>query len=175
MNLENLLREKKPTIVKRWVDLIIDSYPSDARRFLKKEKDPFSNPVGGTILQELGNFYDALTKGGDRESLCAPLESIIKLRAVQDFKPSEAVSFVMGLKQLVKEELGGHPSTAGSSGEFQDFEKRVDDAVLLAFDLYSKCRKKIYDLRVKEVKRQVSRLLVRANLVCEIPEIEPDL
>jgi hypothetical protein len=32
-----------------------------------------------------------------------------------------------------------------------------------------KCREKIYEVRAKEAKNQVSRLLQKAGLLCEIP------
>jgi hypothetical protein len=63
----------------------------------------------------------------------------------------------------------------GLSGELQAFENRIDDIALLAFDIYSQCRQKIYEIRVNEVKNQLGRLLKRANLTFEIPEQEPEL
>jgi len=51
----------------------------------------------------------------------------------------------------------------------------MDKMCLEGFDIYSRCRQKIFDLRVNEVKRQVSRLMERANLVCEIPDVSEDL
>jgi hypothetical protein len=37
-----------------------------------------------------------------------------------------------------------------------------------------KCREEIYEVRVKEVKRSVSRLIERANKICGIPGKEGD-
>jgi len=63
----------------------------------------------------------------------------------------------------------------GLSGELQAFENRIDNIALLAFDIRSQCRQKIYEIRVNEVKNQLSRLLKRANLTSEIPEQETEL
>ena len=37
-----------------------------------------------------------------------------------------------------------------------------------------KCREKIYELRVNEVKNRVGRLLERANMICGVPRKEGD-
>jgi hypothetical protein len=102
--------------------------------------------------------------------MSASLEAIIRIRAVQDFTPSQAVAFVIQLKQIVREELG-----VGSSADLQGLEDRIDEVLLLAFDIYSKCRQKLNDIRVREVKNQVGRLLEKANLIVEIPEQSPGL
>ena len=89
---------------------------------------------------------------------------------MQDFKPSQAVSFVMELKGLVRGALG-----EGHSAVLKDFDSRMDRMTLLAFDIYAKCRQRLFEIRVNEVKNQVGRLLERANLISEIPEYAPDL
>lgn len=175
MMLEDLLKEKRSTIIKQWLGLVIDSYPPDAQRFFRKEKDRFANPVGSTIAQEIERLYDAFAGGGGSAAVEASLESIIRIRAVQGFKPSETIGFVFGLKRILRQFIEGADSGNGMTGEIRDMEERVDDLGLTAFDIYSRCRQKIYDLRVNEVRSQVSRLLQRANLVCEIPELQPDL
>jgi hypothetical protein len=155
--------------------MVIDSYPPDAQRFFKKEKDRFANPVGSTIAEGIEKLYDAFTSGEGQQTIDACLDGIIRVRAVQGFSPSEAVAFVFGLKRILREVVEGVVSKNGAAGEFREMEERIDGLGLAAFDIYSRCRQKLYDLRVNEVRSQVSRLLQRANLVCEIPELQPDL
>ena len=33
--------------------MVVDTYPADTSRFLKRQKDPFANPVGNTTLESL--------------------------------------------------------------------------------------------------------------------------
>jgi len=33
--------------------MVVDTYPADTSRFLKSQKDPFANPVGGATIQGL--------------------------------------------------------------------------------------------------------------------------
>ena len=100
MNVEKFLYEKKSTILKKWLDQILDTYPDDAKRFLKEQKDPFANPVGNTISREIQHLYDEFLKGIDPEKMSPILDRIIRIRAIQDFSPSQAVSFIFILKGI---------------------------------------------------------------------------
>jgi hypothetical protein len=170
MNSDNLLTEKKSKIIKKWRDAILKSYPEDSQGFLKREKSQFANPVGLTISTEIETLYDEIISGDNMEKISSCLDSIIRIRAVQDFKPSQAVAFVLQLKQIIREELG-----SGHSDEMRVFDNRIDEVALLAFDVYSACRQKISEIRVNEVKSQVGKLLERANLISKIPEQRPAL
>lgn len=173
MKLEELLSGKKSAITKKWLKAVIETYPSDTQIFLKKEGSQFANPVGHSIKEEIERLFEAFVKD-DKDGMEAALESLLKVRAVQDFRPSEAVAFLFGFRKAIKEELGGELS-GEVSGELQKMESDLDHMILAAFDVYSSCREKLYNIRVDEVKRQVGRLLQRANLICEIPDLAPDL
>ncbi len=175
MDLKDLLDNHRPNIIKKWRDLILASYPESTQRFLVKEKSQFANPVGHVIDRDIETLYDELVKGEDIDKISSCLDNIIRIRAVQDFKPSHAISFVLELKKIIREELKEKRVENGFWNQLQAFDTRVDEVALLAFDIFSKCRQKIYDIRVNEVKNQVGRLLERANLICEIPENETGL
>lgn len=175
MDLENLLADKRSRVIKAWRELIFGTYPDDSQRFLRKEKDQFANPVGGVISREIETLYDEITTSCDTDRISSCLDNIIRIRAVQDFRPSQAVAFVLQLKNILREVIGDEISLHGLSSEFQNFENRIDEIALLAFDIYSSCRQKIYDVRVNEIKNQLGRLLERANLTIEIPEQKPGL
>ena len=170
MTIDKLLEEKRSKILKKWRDAIIQSYPEGSQGFLKKEKSQFANPVGLIISKEIETLYDEMVKGDNTEKISSCLDSIIRIRAVQDFKPSRAVAFVLQLKQILREELG-----SSHSDEMHILGNKIDEITLLAFDVYSACRQKIFEIRVNEVKNHVGRLLERANLISEIPEQRPAL
>ena len=48
MTVEKILFEKKDAIRDRWHQAVLDTYHPDTRRFFKKQKDQFANPVGHT-------------------------------------------------------------------------------------------------------------------------------
>lgn len=100
----------------------------------------------------------------DLEKVSSVLDSIIRIRAVQDVTPSQALAFVFRLKKVLREEEGTAPS-----GEIDALESRIDAIALISFDLFMKCREKIYDLKANELRNMTFRLLQKAKLVCEIP------
>ncbi len=175
MSLEKLLSDKRSSIITKWRDLIVGSYPTGTQRFLKKEKNRFSNPVGQTIAEDLEILFDELISTYDTEKITASLNNIIRIRAIQDFKPSQAVAFVLQLKKLFREELQINSPADELTRDIKSLEDKIDHLALLAFDIYTQCRQKIYELRVNEVRNQVEKLLKRANLTIEIPEYNPNL
>ena len=175
MRLEKLLSEKSSAILDRWVQLTLETYPADSQRFMKKQKDRFANPVGYTVSQEMGNLYQELLKGIDTEKVSPILDRIIRIRAIQDFTPSQAVAFIFLLKNVIREELETEIRANHLYDELLIFESRIDNLAFLGFDIYMKRREKIYEIRAKEAKSQVSRLLQKAGLVSEIPEWKPNL
>lgn len=175
MKLEDLLKQKASHIRKRWVELIIETYPSDSHRFFREQKDRFANPVGTTLSREVESLYHELLHGMDPERLNASLEEIIRIRAVQDFSPSKAMSFIFLLKKVLREELDKEiKESPAASQELLTLESRLDEMALRGFDLYVRCREKIYEIRAREAKNHVSRLLQKAGLLCEIPSWDSD-
>jgi hypothetical protein len=174
MMLEDLLLRKGSSILHRWLNAVLETYPADAQRFLRKQRDPFANPVGTTLSKELENLYGEILKHAEMEELTSILDRIIRIRAVQDFSPSQAVSFVLMLKQVARSELQKEIAEGNLGEELHRFESRIDEISLRAFDLYMKCKEKIFEIRVNESRNQVARLLERAGLVCEFPPHSSD-
>ncbi|MEJ2023625.1 MAG: RsbRD N-terminal domain-containing protein [Deltaproteobacteria bacterium] len=174
MALGDLLSEQKAAITGKWLDALVDSYPSDTRRFLRKEKSRFANPVGRTYREEVEKLFDAFA-ANQPDKMNAALDGILRIRAIQDFSPSKAIGFLFEFRKILRNALqsGGHEG--GVSGVLSEADEKLDHLLMMGFDIYSTRRDKINDLRVNEVKRQVARLLERANLICEIPEGDPDL
>ncbi len=42
--LADLLQKEKATVVKKWFDQVLESYPEDTSSFLKSERNPFDKP-----------------------------------------------------------------------------------------------------------------------------------
>jgi hypothetical protein len=165
MRLNNLLSQKKAAITKKWFALVIETYPSDTAKFLKSQKNPFANPVGRTIYQGLETLFAELLKGIDYETITSSLDPIIRIRAVQNFSPSQATGFIFFLKNVIRESL---------RKEILE-EQIINELSLIAFNLYMQCREKIYELKANEMKNRTFRAFERAGLVSEMPEAEPDL
>jgi hypothetical protein len=159
--------EKKPLILKKWFDAIADTYPGDTADFLKKKKAQFTNPVGYNIAEGMAGLFDALLQGMIPDTVSPFLDAIVRIRAIQDFPPSEAVSFIFQLKKVVRQELGEVLSNRELADELTVFESAIDDLALFSFDIYMKCREKIYELKANEAKNMTFRLLQKARLIDE--------
>ncbi|MBI4688686.1 MAG: RsbRD N-terminal domain-containing protein [Nitrospirae bacterium] len=175
MKLNALLLEKKTEIIEKWFDAIVACYPPDTAQFLKNKKDRFTNPMGATILQGIENIFDKLLPDNDCSDIAPFLDNIIRIRAVQDFTPSQAVAFIFLLKKVIREELRQEIQENKLYEELLAFELKIDNLALSTFDIYMKCREKLYEIKANEVKNMTFRLLQQANLICEIPGYRPDV
>lgn len=173
MPLKKLLEKNKTALQKKWFDSVAKTYPLDTSRFLKKNKDFFANPVGGNLSKGLVAILDELIKGPDRERVITYLDPIIRVRAIQDFSPSQAVAFVASLKDIVREALKKDLRRDDKIGsQLMQFERTVDELQLLAFDIYVGCRERIYDLKANEEKNKVFKAFKRAGLITDISDEE---
>ena len=105
MTLPELLAHKKIIILERCLRLTLDTYPREAINFLREERDQFANPLGSTLRQGLELILDGLLASVDPERLLPALDAVVRMRAVQGFRPSEALAFTVHLKQAIREEL----------------------------------------------------------------------
>jgi len=172
-SLKDFLAARRPVLLKEWVRQVVDTYPADARRFLSEQKDPFANPVGRTLATEMENLLQEIIDGPNSEKVVPILDAIIRVRAVQGFRPSETIGFILRLKDLIREQLNEEIRGDRFSEEIRAFESRIDDLLLEAFDVYMRCRETIFEIRADQAKRQVSGLLQRAGLISEIPAWKP--
>ena len=100
MSFQEIITENKIEIVKEWIELVMSTYSPDGVRFFKKEKDRFANPLGYNATQGLEKVFEMLCQS-QTENLPKELKQFVKLRAVQTFLPSDAMSFVFELKNII--------------------------------------------------------------------------
>lgn len=173
MKIEDLLSQHKQALLKKWFHLILETYPDETARFLQKEKDPFANPVGSTIFKGIEDLFEELLKEKfDFAKASSFLDLIIRIRAVQDFTPSQAISFIFLLKKVIRAELKKELNKKGILVELLVFESKIDELAQFAFDVYMGCREKVYELKTNEIKNRYSGLLKRLNLLSEVPDEE---
>jgi hypothetical protein len=161
MTFQAVLEENRSAVIDRWRSLILGSYPAEAARFFRSEKDRFQNPVGHSVTRATAALYDGVVLG--KQVVCMPeaLESLVRLRAVQDFSASQAIGFVFLLKRALRTtpELG--LSEAGRWEALGLVEARIDELAAAAFDVYVEQRERIYRIRTDEMKRRIATLIRR--------------
>ena len=130
-------------IVERWVERTLKSYPAEMLSFLGGEQDPFSNPVGHTLRENLATLVHELLGTMDKDRIASALDGLVRMRAVQNFSPAEALHFVFDLRSVIGE-------VSGAVSE--PLQGRIDELALMAFDQYMACRERIFELRVNELR-----------------------
>jgi len=170
MTLKEQLQENRSAIVDQWFETVVGTYQEETRGPLRRQNAPFTNPVGFNTAEGLKGLFDGLLKGMMPSETSRFLDGIVRIRAVQDFAPSEAVRFIFQLKAVVRSNLGEKLQEPSAAGELVSFESAIDELALFAFDLYMQCREKIYDIKAKEARSMTFRLLQKAKLITENQE-----
>jgi hypothetical protein len=156
IGLRDVLAEQRQRILDGWAERVLNAYPSESLPFLKGEKDRFRNPIGYTIVAGLERIYDELFGKQANGGVERPIDDIVRMRAVQEFSPAEAVGFMSPLKEVVREAIEA-ACPAWRTGverdllaDFARFEGEVDRVTLVAVDCYNKCREKLSRIRLRE-------------------------
>ncbi len=165
MTLKDLLNDKKGKIQKKWYQLILETYPPEAAAFFKRNRDRFENPVGAHIGEGVEGILSQLLGETEEDQLKFYIDRIVRVRAVQDFTPAEAVRVFPLLKKAIREVIRDELEDPALLKEFLDLEEEIDELTLKAFDLYHSCRERLYHMKVEEWKRRMYMLLRKAGLL----------
>ncbi len=158
--LRDILVRRKLVIIDKWVQRILGYYPSESFKFLTTQRDRFANPVGYTISVSAGALFEELIRDGDPQVSETLLKDIVRIRAVQEFTPSQAIRFIFDLKEIVRGEIERESVNSIGTDELEDFEGRIDNLALISFDAYMEAREKLFRIRVDEVKARSLQAMV---------------
>ncbi len=160
MMLKDFLLKLQPEVLKRWLHLILETYPPDGPKSIGQGKDRFNDPVGYRLTHALEALYDGLLQGIAAEQSSVHLDQILQIRSVQHFSPSQAVAIVPLIKSAIREEIKRNGIEIDQMvNEWFDLESRIDQLSLLAFDSYSKYRDRINEIRINEIRKERDRAL----------------
>jgi hypothetical protein len=154
MTLKDLLAEKKEEILQRWFDRILEDYPPDTQRFFRENKSAFSNPIGFTLRKGMEGIIDQLLRPADMEQARAILKPVMKVRAVENLAPSQRGGFILPLREVVSQIVREEKRKDLLGQEWLDLNSRISEVNLLAMNLYSECREKVNQLRIKESEKR---------------------
>ena len=164
MELVDWLSKKKQDITREWIRIAMQAYPPESLSILNRNKDQFANPLPHIISKNIELLFDELLTGIDAKRTSPILAEIVKIKAVQDFTPSQALQFVFDLKKILhdlkKEKVEGE---AMPYDQIRTMELEIDNLANLAFDIYVSCREKLFEIRVNEIKNQTHMLVRRVN------------
>jgi hypothetical protein len=184
MDFSELLLTKRSAIIKKWFDLIVETYPPDTETFLRRQKDAMANPVGSSIRDGLDGIIDCLVAGVqgrsadaymvDWEALEPHLDRIVRVRALQNFAPSQSVRFAAEFGPALWRILVKEAKDQGLEAELKAMTALMADLVFMAFDVYAACRERLHEIRIKDEQRRVALLLRRANILTETDKPDYD-
>jgi hypothetical protein len=154
-----ICRAEREQILEEWRSAVFATYPLDTSGFARTREDRFGNPAGHAVREALESMYDAV--GGEPVSegdLRLSMEMFIKLRAVQDFTPVQALGVIYLLKPLLRKRLLPACLREGLLDAFLEAESRLDSSALIAFDIYTAGRTRIFEERMGEIRRQYAQI-----------------
>ncbi len=141
--------ETRRLIAERWLERLLRTYPENSSRILHVEKDPFRNPIGHAFKEGLSILVEEVFGGMNAARIAAAMDSIVRIRAVQDFTARQTVSFVFLLREIAREQVPDDEEI------LKTLDQRVDELALIAFDLFTSCREKLCEIKAGELKRSM--------------------
>jgi hypothetical protein len=163
MNLFEYLESNKRIVLEKWYNSVIDTYPIDSSKLFLGIKDKFSNPVGHSFEKVLPEIYDNIMNSGKPAVIKESLEEIIKLRAVQNFSPGQAVGFLFLLKNTVREMIIKEEDLEVDLNDILTFESKIDIIVSYCFDIYMKMKEKLFEIKANETRATFGKMVDRLN------------
>lgn len=165
MELSKFLTDNQKGICAQWTDAIIKTYPDEGAKFFSGSSNQFANPVGHTFRSNIEKIFMTLLRGGDVAECSTDLDGILRIRAVQGFAPSVALSFLPALKEIVRRELAKTGRVQETDEALHDWNVRVDRLTMLGFDLYMACREVLWKQKANQLYSRTHKLLEKANLL----------
>lgn len=167
--LKGFIEKKKSEIIKNWFEASMQTYAPDTAQFYKGQKDQFANPVGNITSKGISFLLDQLLNDFDPDAVKAHLDPIIRIRAVQNFTPSQATAFILLLKKVLRDCLSDKLQDTAMVMELLAFESKIDQLGLMAFDIYMACKEKIYQISANDMRSQALKAFKRAGLIADEP------
>ena len=151
-------------ILGRWLTVALAAYGEGIAALALHEADPFRNPVGVRLRAELDVLVRELLGAMDQKAIDAAFAELMAVRAVQDLSAPQALSFIFGLRAIVREELSG--------AALEPMDARIDQLALAGFVAYLERREQMAELKLNERLRALGPLPYRlrnAALLARVP------
>jgi len=152
--LKEILKKERDRVVDMWLNTLFSTYHPKTAKFLENKRNKFDNPVGSTFKEAISPLFDEIIGDFNQEKIGQYLDDIIRIRAVQDFVPSQAVGIFVVLKDIVRKALPSKDIVPEIYEELFIFDAKVDRVALMAFDIYMACRERIWEIKLNDFKKR---------------------
>ncbi|NLY42301.1 MAG: hypothetical protein GX055_11890 [Desulfovibrionales bacterium] len=167
MDVHSFLTDHQNSLVAQWADALFQTYPEEGAKFFSGSKNQFANPAGHTFRTNLDIIFRTLASGQGAAACTKELDEIMRIRAVQGFSPSVALCFLPALKEIVLREAVKIFPDKSVDELLRDWNRTVDQLIMLGFDLYVNCREILWQQKANQLYNRTHKLLERANLLKE--------
>jgi hypothetical protein len=137
-----------------WLACTIRAYPEHFGGLLRGAGSPFRNPVGSTLRTALGGLTDELFGGFDRRRATALVDSVVRLRVVQDCSPAEVTSFV-ALARRAAARVAETGSPGVGPGLLDLVHERIAELSHIAEACLMTCREDLRMIAARSARRRV--------------------
>ena len=156
---EDILSVRREQAIQKWTDEVFSLYPFETTGFIRTKKDQFANPVGFATREAAALLFDAIRGADvDMEAVHSALGNLVRIRAVQDMRPDQAVGVLFLFKPILRELFLVDMLAEGRLDGYLEMESRLDSLALVAFNMYIGDRERVYAERVAEQRRGDSQL-----------------
>jgi len=156
-----LIEKNKDKIHELWLTRRLSIFSEQKRSLIMKQMDQFQNPIRHEMAEGLTGILANFKNKGEQFS--SALDQITRVLAIQDFPPSSAMAMFYELKEIVRE-IAKKKGVSFGAKDWGEFNRRVEQMTLEAFDSYIGHRETIYQLKVDESKNRAFMLLKKAEL-----------
>ena len=163
MELVDWLAQNRKDLVGKWLQKTMAVYPTESLAIFERNKDQFTNPLPHIISENIALLFDEILQGVNADKVAPILDRIVRIKAVQDSSPSQAINFIFDLKLVIRDEIAQELQEGRYVEELLTIEIEIDKMALLSFDIYTKCREKLYEIRANEIRNQTHMLVRTVN------------
>jgi hypothetical protein len=169
MSLTELVLQQRNAIAEAWFEMVMQTCPPETAKFLRSEQDRFANPMGIALREGVAGLVDGIAQTYGPEEIYPLLDELVRMRAVQEMAPSQALGFLLQVKAAFRSVLGSQVSPQ----DYWKLDSRADAVLLFAFDIFMHHTQTINEIRTQEFKSQTFRLLQQAGVTAEtLDEVE---
>ncbi len=155
--LKNICNENKDKLLLLWLNDFFNHHKLDDIGVSRTIDDKFLNPVAFTIKAATAELLPAiLGEDIDPENIKFHINEILKIQAIQQLSPAQALLPIINIKSHI---LALITEKNEYLREYLEISQRLDTLLLMAFDIFTQEKEKIYRIRVNELKSAQSQIL----------------
>ena len=139
-------------------------YPEEGRKKIGAKTDQFANPMKHTYLGAIDKLISYLAGSEEFKDHEVYLAEMIQVTAIQAMAPSEALAFIPKFKITARELFKDLEAS-----EFTKLDAQLDALLLDAINVYVRCRERLYEVKLAELKRNNYMIMRQSGILKEHP------